>query len=164
MAKEFSYRQSFGADPIAVFTMLRDREYVQAKCEATGSLQTTVQVKDEPDGSATIVCTRVLPADVPAVARKFVGDTITATETQEWSPAASDGSRTAKVRVDFSGPLAFSGTLHLSAVSGGSQVTTEGAFTASVPFVGGTIESVAAEQTTRYLAAEEKLASTWQRD
>ena len=144
--------------------MLSDREYVQAKCEATGSLKTTVEVREESDGAATIVSTRVLPADVPSVARKFVGETITATETQEWSPPAADGSRTAKVRVDFSGPLAFAGTLHLAPSGTGSEVVTEGAFTASVPFVGGTIESVAADQTARYLSAEEKLAREWQRD
>lgn len=164
MAKDFTYRQSFDVDPFTVFTMLRDRDYVQAKCEATGSLQTTVQIREELDGSTTIVSTRVLPAEVPSVARKFVGETITATETQEWSPAATDGSRTASVRVDFSGPLAFSGTLHLTPSGEGSQVITEGAFTASVPFVGGTIESVAAEQTARYLSAEEKLAREWRRD
>lgn len=164
MAKEFTYRQSFDDDPFVVFTMLRDEEYVQAKCEATGSLRTTVEVREEPDGATTIVSTRVLPAEVPSVARKFVGETITATETQEWSPAASDGSRTASVRVEFSGPLAFTGTLHLDPSGAGSQVTTQGAFTASVPFVGGTIESVAAEQTARYLNAEEKLAREWRRD
>ena len=164
MAKEFTFRQSFDADPFAVFAMLRDSEYVQAKCEATGSLETTVEIHEESDDSTTIVSTRVLPADVPSVARKFVGETITATETQEWSPAATDGSRTASVRVDFSGPLAFSGTLLLIPSGEESQVVTEGVFTASVPFVGGTIESVASEQTSRYLSAEEKLAREWHRD
>lgn len=164
MAKDFTHRQSFDDDPFAVFTMLSDRKYVQAKCEATGSLKTTVEVHEESDGATTIVSTRVLPAEVPSVARKFVGETITATETQEWSPPDADGSRTAKVRVDFSGPLAFAGSLQLAPSGTGSEVVTEGVFTASVPFVGGTIESVAADQTTRYLNAEEKLAREWQRD
>ena len=48
MAKEFTYRQSFEADPITVFAMLRDPEYVQAKCAATGSLETTVEVNATP--------------------------------------------------------------------------------------------------------------------
>ena len=46
----------------------------------------------------------------------------------------------------------------------GSEVLTEGSFKASVPFVGGTIESVAAEQTARYLGAEERVAAEWTRE
>jgi len=161
MAKEFIYRQSFGADPVTVFAMLRDPEYVQAKCAATGSLETTAEVSEAGDGTVTIVSTRVLPAQVPDVARKFVGDTISATETQVWSPAGPDGSRTATVEVEFSGPLGFTGTLKLHAAGPGTEVVTEGKFKASVPFVGGTIESEAAKQTERYLSAEERVAAEW---
>ena len=164
MAKEFTYRQSFGSDPVTVFAMLRDPDYVQAKCAATGSLETTVDVVEASDGSVTITSTRVLPADVPAAARKFVGETISATETQTWSAPAADGSRSADVTVDFSGPLAFSGRLALRPFADGSEVLTEGSFKASVPFVGGTIESVAAEQTARYLGAEERVAAEWTRE
>jgi hypothetical protein len=161
MSKEFTYRQSFGSDPITIFAMLRNPDFVQAKCAATGSLETTIEVVEAPDGSVTITSTRVLPADVPSAAKKFVGDTISAKETQQWSPPAADGSRTAKVTVEFSGPLSFSGTLALNPSEGVSEVVTWGKFSASVPFVGGTIETVAAEQTARYLAAEERVAAQW---
>lgn len=116
-----------------------------------------------PAGPVTIISKRVLPAQVPAAARKFVGDTITATETQEWSAAAMDGSRTATVSVEFSGPLAFSGTLELRPAGQETEVLTEGEFKASVPFVGKTIEAEAAKQTARYLTAEERVAETWNR-
>jgi hypothetical protein len=161
MAKELTYRQSFDGGPLTVFAMLRDPEYVQAKCDATGSLETTAEVSDASDGTVTIVSTRVLPAQVPDVARKFVGDTISATETQVWSAAAPDGSRTATVEVEFSGPLGFTGTLSLRPAGQGTEVVTEGKFKASVPFVGGTIESEAAKQTERYLGAEERVAKEW---
>ena len=163
MGKEFTYRQSFDADPVTVFAMLANPEYVQIKCEATGSMETTIEIDESADGSTTITSTRVLPADVPAPAKKFVGETISATETQVWSPAGTDGSRTADVTVEFSGPLAFTGSLTLSPDGSGSQVVTSGTFKASVPFVGGTIESVAAEQTEKYLRAEERVAADWRR-
>ena len=161
MAKEFTYRQSFGSDPVSVFAMLSDPDYVHAKCAATGSIETTVDVAESNDGGVTITSTRVLPADVPAPAKKFVGETIRATETQVWSPAAVDGSRTAQVSVEFSGPLSFRGRLTLQPSGALTEVTTEGSFSATVPFVGGTIESVAAEQTARYLAAEQRVAAQW---
>jgi hypothetical protein len=164
MAKEFTYRQSFDSDPVTVFAMLTNLEYVQLKCSATGSMETTVEIDRAPDDSATITSTRVLPADVPAAAKKFVGETISATETQTWSAPTTDGSRTADVTVEFSGPLAFTGFLTLHPTGGGTELVTKGTFKASVPFVGGTIESVAAEQTERYLRAEERVAAEWQRD
>lgn len=167
MGKEFTYRQSFQGDPVSVFAMLRDPEYIVAKCSATGSLETNVDVRDlgaTPGGPVIIESTRVLPAEVPAAARKFVGDTISATETQEWANAQADGSREGTVEVEFSGPLAFHGKLALRPSAQGTELVTEGTFKASVPFVGGTIESEAAKQTERYLRAEERLAAEWQRD
>ncbi len=167
MGKEFTYRQSFQGDPVSVFAMLRDPNYIVAKCSATGSLETNVDVRemgDTPGAAVIIESTRILPADVPAAARKFVGDTISATETQDWSAAETDGSRTGSVTVEFSGPLVFHGKVALRPNAQGTELVTEGTFKASVPFVGGTIESEAAKQTERYLRAEERLAAEWQRD
>jgi hypothetical protein len=58
--------------------------------------------------------------------------------------------------------MAFTGTLELSAAQGGNTtITTRGAFSATVPFIGGKIEKVAAEQTERYLVSEERVAGEW---
>ena len=55
--------------------------------------------------------------------------------------------------------MKFEGRLQLeSDGENQSRITTTGKFTASVPFIGGKIEKVAAEQTSRYLNAEEKVA------
>jgi hypothetical protein len=54
--------------------------------------------------------------------------------------------------------MKFSGHLRLKPTATGSEIITTGKFTASVPFIGGKIEKVAAEQTTRYLNAEERVA------
>ena len=87
------------------------------------------------------------------------------TETQIWTPPAPDGSRTATITVDFSAPMTFSGTLHLSpGDQATTTITTRGKFTASVPFIGGKIEKVAAEQTQRYLVAEERVGNEWLAD
>lgn len=106
----------------------------------------------------TLVSTRVLPADLPGPAKSLVGDTITVTETQVWTSAEANGSRTAQVSVEFSGPMKFEGRLQLTPTQTETTITTTGKFTASVPFIGGKIEKVAAEQTTRYLNAEERVA------
>jgi hypothetical protein len=168
MPTQFDFAQSFTGSPLTVFAMLSQEDFILAKCSATGSLSAEASVAQVPiDGgeTVTLISTRVLPADLPGPARSLVGDTITVTETQIWTPPAPDGSRTATITVDFSAPMTFSGTLHLS--PGGqatTTITTRGKFTASVPFIGGKIEKVAAEQTQRYLVAEERVGNEWLAD
>lgn len=161
MATRLSYDQSFGADPATVMAMLQDPEYVRRKGERTGAFDITVDVADAPGGGVVITCTRSMPAEVPSYATPFVGDTITITETQTWGPAAPDGSRTADVTVDFNSPLAYRGTIELAPDGSGTVARNAGEFKASVPFVGGKVEKVAAEMTQKYLAKEATVGSEW---
>lgn len=163
MATKFEYTQHFAASPSELFSVLAQEDFILAKCAATGSLSTQAKVTEAgANQGETLTSVRVLPADLPAPAKSLVGDTITVTETQVWSAPGPDGSRTATVTVEFSGPMGFTGTLELApAPTGASTITTRGVFTAKVPFIGGKIEKVAAEQTERYLAAEERVAGEW---
>jgi hypothetical protein len=161
MATSFEHTQSFAADPAAVMAMMRDPDYIHLKCERTGSMETTVDVQDGPDGGVILTSTRVLPAKVPAAAKAFVGETLTVTEVQTWTPVGDDGTASASGRVDFGGPLAFTASLTLAPGGTGTLLRTEGSFKASVPFVGGQIERGAAEQTEKYLSVEEQVAQEW---
>lgn len=161
MATSFTHTQRYDADPATVMAMLRDPQFVELKCARTGSLETTASATDGADGGVTLVNTRLLPADVPGPAKKFVGDTLNVTETQEWSAAAGDGSRRAQATVDFGAPLVFTATMTLAPSGGGTEVTVDGSFKASVPFVGGTVEKSAAEKTHKYLDVEQAVGAEW---
>lgn len=164
MPTDFTHTQNFPTDSQTLFKLLANEDFILAKCAATGSLSTTASITPGSDGSITLISTRVLPADLPGPAKSLVGDTITVTETQVWTPADTNGARSARVSVEFSGPMKFEGRLQLapshneSGSESATSITTTGKFTASVPFIGGKIEKVAAEQTTRYLNAEERVA------
>ena len=161
MATKFHYEQSYDADPTVVWAMLSDPAFITSKCERTGSRETTVDVTEDGQGGFTLVSKRVLPANLPSVAKPFVGDTLTVTETQVWSAAAADGSRTATTSVDFGAPMSFSAGMELRPSASGSTVVTDGEFKASVPFVGGKIEGVAVDETTRYLEKEQQVGAEW---
>lgn len=162
MATKFEHEQHFNGDPVAVMAMLKDPDYVRLKSDRTGSLTSDVDVTDTDDGGVVLRCRRVLPANVPTAAKKFVGDTITVTETQEWTPQASDGSASAAGTVEFDAPLSFTATVTLAASGGGGTlVCTRGSFKAGVPFIGGSIESSAADLTTKYLNVEEEVGNEW---
>jgi len=159
MATDFTHTQHFPAAPEALMGLLASEDFIIAKCEATGSLSAQARIEGTLPGPITLVSVRVLPADLPAPARSLVGETITVTETQAWTEADSLGNREAMVSVEFSGPMKFEGQLELRRdADNGSTITTKGKFTANVPFIGGKIEKVAAEQTSRYLNAEERVA------
>lgn len=161
MSTSLDVIQDFPADTFRTFRVLMDRNYIEAKCTATGSQQTRVKISGSEDSAITVRTVRVLPARVPAVAKSFVGETIEVTETQEWSAPDGDGSRSAIVTVVFSGPLRFEGTADLRPTTDGCSIRTRGQLKAKVPFVGGTIEEEAARQTEKYLRTEEALATEW---
>ncbi len=156
MSTDFTHEQRFAASPAEVVAMMTNPDYVQHKSDSTGSIKTGVDVTVE-DDEATVVNSRVMPADVPASVKSFVGDTIKVTETQVWNL----DDRTATVDVSFGGPLSFTGTITLATDGDETVATTVGTFKATVPFVGGTIEEMASDQTKKYLRAEEKAAVEW---
>jgi hypothetical protein len=161
VATKFHYEQTYAADAPTVWAMLSDPTFITAKCERTGSTETTVDVTDDGSGGVTLTSVRVLPANLPSVAKPFVGDTLPDTEKQVWAAAAADGSRTATTTVDFGAPMAFSADMSLTPTSDGCTVVTDGEFKASVPFVGGKIEKVAVDETSRYLEKEQQVGTEW---
>ena len=163
MATSFTHEQRYAADPATVMAMLADPAFVERKCARTGSIDTTVAVDQPSDGTIVISATRVLPLpdDMPGPARTLVGDSVTVTEVQTWTAPAPDGSRTAQVRADFAGQVAFTATMSLMPAGSGSTVALSGSLKASIPFIGGKIEKTVAEQTVRYLDEEQRVGSEW---
>jgi hypothetical protein len=161
MATRLEYDQSLPADPARVLAVLQNPEFVRAKAERTGAFDITVVVDERPDGGVTITCTRSMPAEVPSYATAFVGEHLTVTEAQEWSAPGPSGETSARVSVDFHAPLAYTGTIILSGSTTSSTLANRGEFKASVPFVGGKVEKVAAEMTQKYLAKETIVATEW---
>ena len=159
MATSLSARLDFPADPVAAYALVTDESYVRAVAAATGGEQIEVSVEPTPDGGAVVTSARVLPATLPSYARALVGDTLALTEVRSYGPADPDGSRTGTVTVTFEGaPVRIDGTLSLAPTATGSACAMEASVKASVPFVGGKIESFAAEQVRAFLAKETEVA------
>ena len=156
--------QRYDADPATVFAMLSDETFIIYKCEQSASLDVVAKV--QPDGeNIRIHNRRVLPAKVPSYVKKFLGDTIPLDETQFWTQADENGSRTATFDVDFDGqPLKFSGTITLQPGGDGTAVRTRGPIKGSVPLIGGKVESFAAGWIGKYLAKEQKVGAQWLAD
>jgi hypothetical protein len=160
VATHLSAHLALPGGPGDAFALVTDPDYVQRVATATGGHDVEVSVTPDDGGGATAVSARTMPANLPSYAKAFVGDTIRLIETRMFGPPAPDGSRAGTFTVDFgSTPISIRGTLRLAAEGTASAMAIEVEVTASVPFVGGKVERIAAEWIERFVAKEEKVAA-----
>jgi hypothetical protein len=163
VATHLSAHLALPSDPEGGFALLTDQDYVEEVATATGGHDVSVTITPNDDGGATVVSARSLPANLPSYAKAFVGETLDLTETRVYGPAAADGSRDGTFAVDFgSTPIAITGTLRLQPEGDLSGLAIEIDIAASVPFVGGKVESVASGWIEKFVAKEEKVAATYE--
>jgi len=153
----------YGADPWAVFRMIVDPAFQEAKCAATGSLEHEVDVTEHDDGGATVFSRRALPTDqVPDAVRALVGRTVHLAETQRWEAADADGTRTGSILVEIEGlPVRFTAATALAADADGTQQPIEGELKASVPLFGGRIEHAAEPAVRAAIRVEQRTGTAW---
>ena len=160
MATSLVSRLDIPRDPRAAFLLLSDPDYVQEVASRTGGRDVKVTITSGDDGTVVIVSARTLPAKVPSYAKAFIGEHIRLTETRTLGPADDDGTRSGTLVVDFhgaparvAGPMTLSGEDSLSALAVDLQVK------ASVPFVGGKVESFISDQIQASMRKEAEVAA-----
>lgn len=108
--------------------------------------------------------TRILPTeDAPAFARSLLGDRLTVSETQVWSPVI-DGIADATMEASFGSLVRLTATIRLADRAGASVAVTKVDCKASVPLVGGKVEELVEKQVREYLGYEVKVAAEWLAD
>ncbi|MEI2731566.1 MAG: DUF2505 domain-containing protein [Dermatophilaceae bacterium] len=155
-------RYELPAPPDKVFAMLTDEEFVARKCAAQHAIRHSGTVHRHGDG-AKVVAHRELPTGgFPDFAKALVGHTIHVTETVEWSPARSDGTRTGKLTVHMgAAPIGVHGTITLAPGGAGSVITYSGDLKARVPFIGGRVENAAKPTLVAGIHKERDTGADW---
>lgn len=164
MSKKISAEMEYSASCKDVFAMYSDEGFLALKVSGTGGTDPHISV--EKVGSDVVVdVSRTLPAEVPSVAKKFLGDSVIIDEKQQWSPADDKGARTASVDVTFQGaPASAAGRLSLEPAADGSVCRVELEVKSTVPLVGGKIEGIIVEQLERAVRQETKIGNKWLTD
>jgi hypothetical protein len=150
--------------PAEVFAMSITPGYQEKKCADAGALHWEVDVRIKDDDTAVVKAKRKMPtAGFPSLLRKIVPSGVTSTETVSWGPADADGSRVAKVHVDFHGaPARMNGELRLAPDSdGGSTIVIDADFSVPIPIVGRKAEQLAAPIILSVIESEERTAEQW---
>jgi len=155
-------RIDYAAAPDAVFAMLTDPAFQEAKCLEAGSARHESAVRPAGDG-ARVVTKRDLPAqDLPDFVRSIVGGTLSVTESYDWSGASSDGGRDGSLVVEVAGaPVTLRAKVRL--VPGGSTtaMTIDGELKASIPLLGGKVERAAAPAVIHAIRGEGRTGARW---
>ncbi|CCH78788.1 conserved hypothetical protein [Nostocoides japonicum T1-X7] len=132
----------FAATPEQLFAVLSDQSYQDGAAAQPGASS-----RVETHGDRTVVTTvRILPTDrLPEFAKTFVGSHVNLTETQDWGPAAADGSRQGSLTLTIDGaPLSLTGEILLAPTASGSRQSVDADLRARIPLVGGRVEQAAA--------------------
>lgn len=145
---------------VGVFT---DEGFVRHMSEHVGGSLESLVVDGDTAGAFTVTIVRTLPTErLPDVARKFVGETLSVTQTERWDPPSPDGGRQSTLEMTVAGvPLNVTAVQRLIPSGADTVVDLQGAVTSSVPFLGSRIAGAAEPMIGKALDAQAAEARTW---
>lgn len=143
-----------------VFT---DEAFLKHVSEKVGGTLKSVTVDGDTSAAFTLTAVRTLPTKrLPEMARKFVGESLTVTQTEHWTAPATDGSRTAKVTMTVAGvPVTVDAEQRLVAAGTDTRVDLTGTVSSSIPFMGSKIASAAEPMIGKALNLQATEARKW---
>ncbi|MCC9198036.1 DUF2505 domain-containing protein [Arthrobacter sp. zg-Y820] len=138
-------------------------DFLRSISEHVGGALVSVSVDGDTTGPFVLTAVRTLPTDrLPDIAKKFVGASLTVTQTEKWAAPAADGSREASVDLSVGGvPLKVNATQRLVAVGGGTRVDVDGKVSSSIPFLGDKIAQQAEPMIGKALTLQAGQAGKW---
>lgn len=159
---ELKLSASYDATPEEVFAIVTDATFREQACEKTKALSYDVQVS-ESGGDTIVRVSREMPSDdVPDIARKFVGQTLTVVQTETWHPAGADGSRRADVVGEIANtPVSLKGNASISAGGGQTVQTIDLDVKVAIPLIGRKIEPFVVDAIRSGLQKEHELGREW---
>jgi len=159
-AMKFRTELSYDASPDDVFAMLADPAFREQVAEAQQVVSADVRLTPTDEGF-TLVTDQVQDTkDLPAIAKKFAGDTTQAVITEEWT------SRTAgRIAITAPGkPTSAEGTIRLAPDGDGTVEVVELDVKVKVPLVGGKLEKLMADNIEAGYRTEHTVGRAWLKD
>ena len=146
-----------GSTPEQVYAMLSNPDFREAVCEYQRFPRRIVTIKPT-DVGMDVTVDQYRPAhEVPAFARKLVGDEINILQEEEWTSPTE-----AKLQVSIPGkPGSMAGTVVLRGHDGGTTETVAVEVKVNVPLIGGKLEGFIGDMLLRALKADNKVGQKW---
>ncbi|MDQ2837837.1 MAG: DUF2505 domain-containing protein [Actinomycetota bacterium] len=136
-------------------------------CRQSGAISYEVSIAQNADGGARVQVDRVMAPEVPDFIKKFVGESISIRQIEEWGPPDAQGSRTASIKLTIKGqPATMVGSAVLAANGSGSKEVVTGDVKVAIPLLGRKIEPEIVKVIEAALRIEQRVGDEWvaQRD
>lgn len=162
MATKIENTDPYPAPPDKIMEMSRTRDYWEAKYPALGALDFTIHTCEQQGDQWVVSTTREIPADLPKVAKKVIGERTIITQTEKWKSDGAGG-----YQVDWNceiknAPGTFNGWMKITpARDNEADWALEYTVNAGVPVVGKKLEAVVADQTRENLVKEFEFNKKW---
>lgn len=156
--KSFSHEMRYdGATTEQVYAMLANPDFREKVCEYQRYPRRTVTITPNGAGMSVRVDQFRPATEVPSFARKLVGDELNIIQAESWS-SPTNGT----LQVSIPGkPGEMKGTITLVGDADGTTETVAVNVKASIPLIGGKIESFIVDILVRALRAETKVGREW---
>lgn len=163
MSKKFTRDYTYAGTMDQMWAMITDKDYWNAKYSSLGATNIAWTTFEASEGSFTYTSTRDVPADLPSVAKKIVGETNTVTTTERWTRTGDAASATIEIQVK-NVPGQTTGTMDIMASGDSSTWSFNFDTKVSIPMVGGKLEGIMTEQTGVQLGEEKPFNDQWLAD
>jgi uncharacterized protein YndB with AHSA1/START domain len=159
-AMEFRTELTYDASPDEVFAMLSDPAFREQVAEAQQVVSVDVRLTPADDGF-TLVSDQVQNTeDLPAIAKKFAGDTTQAVITEQWTTRTQG-----TISIAAPGkPTSAKGTVRLDPDGDGTVEIVELDVKVKVPLVGGKLEKLMADNIEAGYRTEHTVGRAWLKD
>ena len=159
---ELKMSASYDATPEEVFAIVTDATFREQACEKTKALSYDVKVSTTGDDTVVRVERKMPSNDVPDIARKFVGETLTVVQTETWHAAKPDGSRDADVSGEIvNTPVTLKGTASITGGGGQAVQAIDLDVKVAVPLIGKKMEPFVVDAIRSGLQKEHELGREW---
>ncbi|MGW6195851.1 DUF2505 domain-containing protein [Kribbella sp. NPDC055110] len=159
---ELKMSASYDATPEEVFAIVTDTAFREQACEKTKALSYDVKVSTSGTDTVVRVSRKMESTDIPDMARKFVGDTLTVVQTETWHAAGADGSRTAEVSGEITNtPVTLKGTARIAQDGAQTVQAINLDVKVAVPLIGKKLEPFVVDAIRSGLQKEHDLGHDW---
>jgi hypothetical protein len=159
-AMEFRTELSYDASPDEVFGMLSDPAFREQVAQAQDVVSVDVRLTASEEGFSLVNDQVQNTNDLPAIAKKFAGDTSHAIITEEWKSRTSGS-----VTISTPGkPSSAAGTIRLAPDGDGTVEIVELDVKVKVPLVAGKLEKLMADQIESGYQVEHTVGRAWLQD
>ena len=159
---KLTVENQYSGTPEQTFASHLSVEAREQACRESGAISWDVTVTPGADGAATVQVDRVMNPNLPDYIGKIVGERVSIRQLEEWSPAAADGSRTAKIRLTIKGqPATMDGSADLKPSDHGTTEVVSGDVKVAIPFLGKKIEPEIVKVIESALRIEQRVGENW---